>query len=118
MHPLHACIPWVAWRVQHPGCVACICNHAGFATVFRAYDLQRHEFVACKLHSIGKDWTESRKSDFVRHVEREIDITVEIRHRRIVGMDVHTTTQALQISHLCAFFESLSCLFSHRRVII
>ena len=56
----------------------------GFATVFKAYDLQRHEFVACKLHSIGRDWTEARKSDFVRHVEREIDITVEIRHRRIV----------------------------------
>ena len=61
----------------------------GFATVFKAYDLQRHEFVACKLHSIGKDWTESRKSDFVRHVEREIDITVEIRHRRTLPRDPH-----------------------------
>ena len=56
----------------------------GFATVFRAYDLQRHEFVACKLHSIGAQWTQARKDDFVRHVEREIDITVEMRHRRIV----------------------------------
>ena len=89
----------------------------GFATVFKAYDLQKHEWVACKLHSVDSSWTEARKNDnvlaisphislylpispcisyislyllqarkndFVRHVEREIDITVEIRHRRIV----------------------------------
>ena len=56
----------------------------GFATVFKAYDLQRHEWVACKLHSVDSSWAEARKNDFVRHVEREIDITVEIRHRRIL----------------------------------
>lgn len=67
----------------------------GFATVFKAYDLQKHEWVACKLHSVDSSWTEARKNDFVRHVEREIDITVEIRHRRIIetsaAFELHTS---------------------------
>ena len=33
----------------------------GFATVFKAYDLQKHEWVACKLHSVDSSWTEARK---------------------------------------------------------
>ena len=37
----------------------------GFATVFKAYDLQKHEWVACKLHSVDSSWTEARKNDNV-----------------------------------------------------
>ena len=56
----------------------------GFACVFKTYDLLRHEYTACKLHRMSEGWADARKEAFVRHVEREIDITVEIRHRRIV----------------------------------
>jgi len=56
----------------------------GFAAVFKAYDLQTHSYTACKLHRIAKEWGDRRKEAFVRHVEREIDITVDMRHRRIV----------------------------------
>ena len=55
----------------------------GFSAVFKAYDLLRHDFVACELHH-SKEWDELRKEAFVRHVEREIDITVG-QHRRVVG---------------------------------
>jgi hypothetical protein len=56
----------------------------GFATVFRAYDLQRHEYTACKLHRMSDGWANARKEAFVRHVEREMEITVGVRHHRIV----------------------------------
>jgi len=56
----------------------------GFSAVFKAYDLRRHCHVACKLHHISRDWGDARKEAFVRHVEREIDITAVIEHPRIV----------------------------------
>ena len=56
----------------------------GFSCVFRAYDLQRHEYAACKLHRMSDGWADARKEAFVRHVEREMEITVGVRHRRIV----------------------------------
>ena len=56
----------------------------GFSAVFKAYDLLKHELVACKLHHVSKEWGDLRKEAFVRHVEREIDITVGVQHRRIV----------------------------------
>ena len=56
----------------------------GFACVFRAYDLVRHEHVACKLHRMSEGWADARKEAFVRHVEREMEITVGVRHHRIV----------------------------------
>ena len=56
----------------------------GFSCVFKAYDLQKHEFAACKLHQMSDGWAEARKGAFVRHVEREMEITVGVSHRRIV----------------------------------
>lgn len=41
-------------------------------------------YAACKLHHVADGWAESRKEAFVRHVEREMEITVGVRHRRIV----------------------------------
>ena len=40
--------------------------------------------MACKLHHVSRDWGDARKEAFVRHVEREIDITVGVHHRRVV----------------------------------
>jgi len=56
----------------------------GFACVFKAYDLHRHQYTACKLHKLSEGWGDARKEAFVRHVEREMEITVGVRHRRIV----------------------------------
>ena len=56
----------------------------GFSSVFKVYDLKTHCYTACKLHHIAQEWGAQRKEAFVRHVEREIDITVDARHRRIV----------------------------------
>ena len=66
----------------------------GFAVVFRAYDLLRHEYVACKLHHVDKSWGDARKEAFIRHVEREIDITVGVNHPRIVE-----TYAAFELDH-------------------
>ena len=54
----------------------------GFACVFKAYDLHRHQYTACKLHKLSEGWGDARKEAFVRHVEREMEITVGVRHRR------------------------------------
>jgi len=56
----------------------------GFSAVFKAYDLLNYEYVACKLHHVSKEWGDLRKEAFVRHVEREIEITVGVQHRRVV----------------------------------
>jgi len=56
----------------------------GFAAVYKAYDHERNLHVACKLHHVAREWGDRRKEAFVRHVEREIDITVGVHYKRIV----------------------------------
>ena len=56
----------------------------GFSCVFKAYDLQRQQYAACKIHRMTDGWADARKEAFVRHVEREMEITVGVRHHRVV----------------------------------
>ena len=50
----------------------------GFATVFKAYDLQKHEWVACKLHSVDSSWTEARKNDNLLPISPHISLYLPI----------------------------------------
>ncbi len=56
----------------------------GFSEVYKAYDLQTHQYVAVKIHEIRKDMEESARQNYVRHTTQEFNIHKKLVHRRII----------------------------------
>ncbi|KAI6185648.1 BMA-TLK-1, isoform e [Aphelenchoides besseyi] len=61
-------------------------GRGGFSEVWKTYDLERCEFVACKIHHVNRDWTEEKKASYVKHAMREKDIHKSLIHPRIVRL--------------------------------
>jgi hypothetical protein len=60
-------------------------GRGGFSEVFRAYDFESAQFVACKVHQLGSNWSEQRKHSFLKHMLREHQIHQSLSHPRILG---------------------------------
>ncbi|KAI6238823.1 BMA-TLK-1, isoform e [Aphelenchoides fujianensis] len=58
----------------------------GFSEVWKARDLEKNRFVACKIHHVSKDWSESKKANYVKHAMREKDIHKKLNHPQIVSL--------------------------------
>ena len=58
----------------------------GYSEVYKAFDLQQAEFVACKIHQLVSGWSEQRKKSFIKHAMREYDIHKSLNHPRVVGL--------------------------------
>ncbi|CAD5221486.1 unnamed protein product [Bursaphelenchus xylophilus] len=58
----------------------------GFSEVWKAYDLDENQYVACKIHHVHKDWKEDKKANYVKHAMREKDIHKSLNHSRIVRL--------------------------------
>lgn len=77
----------------------------GFSEVFRAYDLDSSQYVACKLHQLGTNWPEAKKQSFLRHMLREHEIHRKLAHPRIVRAldtfehDSSTVVSVLELSN-------------------
>lgn len=56
----------------------------GYAEVYRAYDLEGHTEVACKILHMDLQWDAERKKSYIRHVQREHEINETLNHPRIV----------------------------------
>ncbi|KAI6237831.1 BMA-TLK-1, isoform e [Aphelenchoides besseyi] len=61
-----------------------ILGKGGFSEVWKSFDLERSEYVACKIHHVNKDWIEGKKASYVKHAMREKDIHKSLLHPRIV----------------------------------
>ena len=56
----------------------------GYSEVYKAYDLDKQCYVACKLHQVNEMWEPSYKANYIRHALREQEIHVKLNHPRIV----------------------------------
>lgn len=110
----------------------------GFSEVYKAFDLHELRYVACKIHQLNSNWSESRKMNYTRHATREYTIHRSLHHPKVVQLfDVRTKKQQTSThesyeahgghdrvtppylpsvtSHIlslsCFFFFSLVCLF-------
>ncbi|KAG5190732.1 kinase-like domain-containing protein [Tribonema minus] len=58
----------------------------GFSEVWRAYDVRGLGEVAVKIHQFDSNWSDARRTSFVRHATREYKIQKALRHERVVRL--------------------------------
>jgi hypothetical protein len=58
----------------------------GFSEVYRAFDLNKFQFVACKIHQLNNMWSEVKKVDYIKHATREYNIQKTLEHPRVVRL--------------------------------
>jgi len=61
-------------------------GRGGFSEVWKAYDLDSHRDVACKIHALNARWSDRKKQSFTRHATREAQIQKSLSHPRIVRL--------------------------------
>jgi len=78
-------------------------GRGGFSEVWKAYDLELHRDVACKIHALNEKWSDKKKENYIRHAMREAHIQKGLCHPRIVqlydvfGIDVNTLCTVLEL---------------------
>ena len=58
----------------------------GFSEVFKAYDLHELRWVAIKVHQLNPQWSAERRSNYIKHAEREYDIHRGLEHPAVVKL--------------------------------
>ena len=58
----------------------------GYSEVYKAYDLENHIYVACKLNQLNQNWKEEIKDNYIKHTIRENQILKGIEHPKIVKL--------------------------------
>lgn len=61
-------------------------GRGGFSEVYRAYDLYEFRQVACKIHQLSSEWSTDKKSNYMRHAQRECEIHKALCHPRVVSL--------------------------------
>lgn len=74
----------------------------GYSEVYKAYDLENNMEVACKIHQLNPQWSDSIKDNYIRHTIRENQIHKEIVHSKIVR---HYDTIEIDLSSFCTVLE-------------
>ena len=77
----------------------------GYSEVYKAYDLENHMYVACKLHQLNQNWKEEIKDNYIKHTIRENQIHKEINHSKIVR---HYDTIEIDNNSFCTVLEYCS----------
>ena len=77
----------------------------GYSEVYKAYDLENHIYVACKLHQLNQNWKEEVKDNYIKHTVRENQIHQEINHSKIVR---HFDTIEIDNNSFCTVLEYCS----------
>lgn len=70
--------------LHHRYLVLSLLGKGGYSEVYRAYDLESHIEVACKILQLDQKWDEARKKNYVRHAMREHEINEQLNHPKIV----------------------------------
>jgi tousled-like kinase len=58
----------------------------GFSEVYKAFDLLEMQEVACKIHELNCQWSEEKKTNYMKHATREYEIQKKLCHQRIVRL--------------------------------
>ena len=75
-------LPLLSGRYQIIG----LLGKGGYSEVYKAYDLENHIYVACKLNQLNDNWKEEIKNNYIKHTIRENQIHKNIDHPRIVKL--------------------------------
>lgn len=90
--------PLLAGRYQ----TISLLGKGGYSEVYKAYDLENHIYVACKLHQLNPNWREEIKDNYIKHTIRENQIHKEINHPKIVK---HYDTIEIDNNSFCTVLE-------------
>ena len=93
--------PLLGGRYQIVG----LLGKGGYSEVYKAYDLENHIYVACKLHQLNQNWKEEVKDNYIKHTIRENQIHKEINHSKIVR---HFDTIEIDNNSFCTVLEYCS----------
>ena len=93
--------PLLGGRYQIVG----LLGKGGYSEVYKAYDLENHIYVACKLHQLNQNWKEEVKDNYIKHTIRENQIHKEINHSKIVR---HYDTIEIDNNSFCTVLEYCS----------
>ena len=93
--------PLLGGRYQIVG----LLGKGGYSEVYKAYDLENHMYVACKLHQLNQNWKEEVKDNYIKHTVRENQIHQEINHSKIVR---HFDTIEIDNNSFCTVLEYCS----------
>lgn len=74
----------------------------GYSEVYKAYDLVNHIEVACKIHQLNSQWSDSIKENYIKHTIRENQIHKDINHSKVVK---HYDTIEIDNSSFCTVLE-------------
>eukprot|EP01087_Luapelamoeba_hula_P017125 TRINITY_DN5377_c0_g1_i1.p1 TRINITY_DN5377_c0_g1~~TRINITY_DN5377_c0_g1_i1.p1 ORF type:complete len:687 (+),score=82.33 TRINITY_DN5377_c0_g1_i1:320-2380(+) len=58
----------------------------GFSEVYKSYDLVENRYVACKIHQLAPQWSETKKLSYTRHAVREYEIHKGVAHPAVVSL--------------------------------
>ena len=64
--------------------VLSLLGKGGYSEVYKAYDLESHIEVACKIHQLDPHWAEGLKENYIKHAIRENEIHQGLNHPRVV----------------------------------
>ena len=93
--------PLLGGRYQIVG----LLGKGGYSEVYKAYDLENHMYVACKLHQLNQNWKEEIKDNYIKHTIRENQIHKDINHSKIVR---HFDTIEIDNNSFCTVLEYCS----------
>ena len=85
--------------------IVALLGKGGYSEVYKAYDLENHIYVACKLHQLNQNWKEEIKDNYIKHTIRENQIHKEINHSKIVR---HFDTIEIDNNSFCTVLEYCS----------
>lgn len=54
--------------------------------MWKAFDVETPQYVACKIHRINKEWSTSTRENYVKHAKRELDIMKTLDHPRLTKL--------------------------------
>jgi len=93
--------PFLSERYQ----ILSLLGKGGFSEVYRAYDCLEMKFVACKIHQLSPNWSETIKSNYIRHALRENQVLKAVSHPNIVR---HYDSVEIDSNSFCTVLEYCS----------
>src|SRR5688572_9013823 len=52
----------------------------------KAFDLVEYRLVACKIHQLNTNWSETKKQNYTKHAVREYNIHKDLNHPAVVSL--------------------------------
>lgn len=93
--------PFLSERYQ----VLSLLGKGGFSEVYRAFDCLEMRFVACKIHQLSPNWSETVKSNYIRHALRENQVLKALNHPNIIR---HYDSVEIDSNSFCTVLEYCS----------